>query len=414
MSRQGRVLKNRVLVGKGGIALQIDYIKVPERVRGFEKQIIELRRDFHMHPELANDEVRTSRVVGEVLEGLGLKVTRGIPETGVVAVLEGRGGGKTVALRADMDALPIQDQKEVTYSSRVEGKMHACGHDAHTAMLLGAAMVLTEIKDNLNGRVKFIFQPAEETIGGAARMIEAGVMEDPDVDAVFGLHVSPELETGTVGIRYGIANACSDDVFIEVLGRSAHGAQPNEGVDAIVIAAQVLSALQHIISRGIDPLESATLTIGTIKGGRQANIIADRVAMNGTIRTLDSAVRDKIQSSIEEIAVNICRSMGGQCRVAFRPGYPMLINDNAMTDLVRNAAGRIVGNSVMEIQKPRLGVEDFAFYLQRAPGAFWRLGTGNKEKGIDCITHSPNFDIDEDALSIGTAVHAQTVLEYLQ
>ncbi|MGI6703039.1 MAG: M20 metallopeptidase family protein [Clostridia bacterium] len=321
--------------------------------------------------------------------------------------------GKTVALRADMDALPIQDQKDVSYCSRVKGRMHACGHDAHTAMLLGAAMVLAELRDSFNGNVKFIFQPAEESIGGAERMVKAGVMDNPPVDAVFGLHVSPELETGTVGIRYGIANACSDDVVIEVLGRSAHGAQPNEGVDAIVIAAQVISALQQIISRGIDPLESATLTIGTINGGSQANILADRVEMAGTMRTLDSATRERIKKSIEEITSGVSRAMGGQYRVILQPGYPLLINDNPMTDVVKKAAGRIVGDRVIEIQKPRLGVEDFAYYLQRAPGAFWRLGTGSKEKGIQCVSHSPYFDIDEDALSIGTAIHVQTVLDYL-
>ncbi len=393
--------------------MQGNRIEVPERVKRFEERIIDLRRDFHMHPELAGQEVRTSGVVSGMLEDLGLKVVRGIADTGVVALLEGRGNGKTVALRADMDALPIQDQKDVSYCSRVKGRMHACGHDAHTAMLLGAAMVLAELRDSFNGNVKFIFQPAEESIGGAERMVKAGVMDNPPVDAVFGLHVSPELETGTVGIRYGTANACSDDVFIEVLGRSAHGAQPNEGVDAIVIAAQVISALQQIISRGIDPLESATLTIGTINGGSQANILADRVEMAGTMRTLDSAVREKIQSSIEQITANICRSMDGQHRVTFQPGYPLLINHHGMTHLVKKAAGKIVGDRIKEIEKPRLGVEDFAYYLQRAPGAFWRLGTGSKEKGIQCVSHSPYFDIDEDALSIGTAIHVQTVLDYL-
>ncbi len=384
-----------------------------ERVKKYKGDIIRIRRDLHMYPELGNEEFRTSKVVSEVLEGLGLKVERGIAGTGVVGLLEGGSSEKTIALRADMDALPIQDRKEAAYSSRVEGKMHACGHDAHTAMLLGAAMVLAEMKDRLCGNVKFIFQPAEENTGGAARMIEAGIMENPHVDAIFGLHVSPELEVGTVGIRYGTANACSDDVRIEVLGSSAHGAQPHKGVDAIVIASQVINALQQIISRKIDPLEPATLTIGTIMGGTQSNIIADRVKMTGTIRTLDSATRERIKKSIEGITASVSRAMGGQHRVIVEPGYPLLINDSSMTDLVKKAAGRIVGEGVIEIGKPRLGVEDFAYYLQRAPGSFWRLGTGNEEKGIKCIAHSPCFDIDEDALCIGTAVHVQTVLDYL-
>jgi amidohydrolase len=394
--------------------LQTDDLHVLDRVEEYKGRIIELRRDFHMHPELANEEMRTSGVVGDVLERLGLKVRRGVAGTGVVGLLEGKGKGKTVALRADMDALPIQDQKKVPHASRVEGRMHACGHDAHTAMLLGAAMVLADIRSQINGSVKFIFQPAEETIGGAARMIEEGVLKNPDVDAVFGLHVSPELDVGMVGIRYGTANACSDDVVIEIMGKSAHGAKPNEGIDAIVVSAQVINALQQIISRGIDPLESAALTIGTIKGGSQANIIADMVSMTGTIRALDSAVRDNIQKSIEEITANVCRAMGAKHRVAFEPGYPLLENDDAMTDLLKNAAVKIVGDKVVEIQRPRLGVEDFAYYLQRVPGAFWRLGTGNREKGIQCVAHSPYFDIDEDALPIGTAVHVQTVLDYLR
>ena len=274
-------------------------LNVLARADKYKGRIIELRRDFHMYPELGNEEVRTSGVVCEVLEGLGLKVQRGVAGTGVVGLLEGKVKGKTAALRADMDALPIQDKKNVAYSSRVEGKMHACGHDAHTAMLLGAAMVLADIRDRVNGAVKFIFQPAEESIGGAARMIEEGALKNPDVDAVFGLHVSPDLETGTVGIRYGIANACSDNVRIEILGKSAHGAHPDEGIDAIVVSAQVISALQQVISRGIDPLEPATLTIGTITGGKQANIIADMVKMTGTIRTLDSETRERVRRGLK-------------------------------------------------------------------------------------------------------------------
>jgi amidohydrolase len=367
-----------------------------------------------MYPELANQEVRTSGVVCEVLQGLGLKVQRGIAGTGVVGLLEGGSKGRTVALRADMDALPIQDKKDVPYSSRVEGKMHACGHDAHTAMLLGAAMVLADIRDRINGTVKFIFQPAEESTGGAARMIEEGVLNNPDVDAIFGLHVSPELDVGTVGIRYGSANACSDDVIIEILGKSAHGAKPDEGIDAIAVSAQVVNALQQIVSRGVDPLEPVVLTIGTIAGGSQANIIADSVKMTGTLRTLDSGIRDRVKKDIENITANVCSALGARHRVTFEPGYPLLVNDEAMTKLLKKAASKIVGDKVVEIQKPRLGVEDFAYYLEKVPGAFWRLGTGSTRKGIRCIAHSPYFDIDENALCIGTAVHVQTVLEYLQ
>ena len=399
---------------KGGIFLQTGRVHVAERVHKYKQRMIEIRRDFHMHPELGNEEFRTSKVVSGILESLGLKVERGVAGTGVTALLEGGGSGKTVALRADMDALPIQDRKKVEYTSRVKGKMHACGHDAHTAILLGAAMVMTELKEHINGKVKFIFQPAEETTGGAARMVEEGVLDNPKVDAVFGLHVSPELEVGTVGIRCGIANACSDDFRIEVIGKSAHGAQPNEGVDAIAVSAQIINALQQVISRQIDPMEPGVMTVGIIRGGSQANIIADRVEMTGTIRTLDSATRQRIHEGIEDIAMNICRAMGAKHRVLFDAGYPLLINDNSMAEMVKKAAVKIVGDKVIDIQKPRLGVEDFAYYLQRVPGVFWRLGSGSREGKTQYVAHSPYFDIEEDALCIGAAVHVQTVLEYLQ
>lgn len=387
---------------------------VLERTKKYERRIVELRRDFHMHPELSNEEIRTSQIVAGVLKDLGLKVKRNVAGTGVVGLLECKGSGKTVALRADMDALPIQDKKEVAYASKLKGKMHACGHDAHTAMLLGAAMILTEMRNDLRGNIKFIFQPAEETTGGAKRMIEEGVMEKPHVDAVFGLHVSPELETGTVGVRYGIANACSENVRIKIYGESAHGARPDQGIDAITISAQVICALQQIISRGIAPVEPAVLTIGTIKGGSQANIIAGCVEMSGTIRTTEDIVRYGIKKDIEKITAGICNGMGGKCQVGFEMGYPLLINDRAMTDLVEDAALKISGIKVIKLKEPRLGVEDFAFFLQRAPGTFWRLGTGNRDKGINCIAHNPYFDIDEDALLMGALIHTQTVLEFLK
>jgi amidohydrolase len=384
-----------------------------KRIEKYRDEIIRIRRDFHMNPELGNEEMRTSEIIAKTLESLGLKVKRGVAGTGVVGLLEGSGKGKTVALRADMDALPIQDLKEVEYSSRVAGKMHACGHDAHMAVLLGTAMVLSEVRDRIRGRVKFIFQPAEETTGGALRMVEEGVLEDPKVDAIFGLHVSPEIQTGWIGVRYGVANACSDTFEIIIKGRAAHGAYPDKGIDAIAVAAQLINSYQLIISRRINPLEPGVLTIGTINGGSQANIIADEVKLTGTVRTLDEDARKIILNEMETIARHICRGMGGDCEFSLVPGYPLLVNNSGMVNLVEEAAKKVVGERIIHISRPKLGVEDFAYYLQKIPGAFWRLGTGNKKRGTECIPHNPYFDIDEDALAVGVAVHVQTVLDYL-
>lgn len=384
-----------------------------DKLEKIKDRIVELRRDFHMNPELGGEEVRTSGIVAEILEGLGLKVSRGVAGTGVVGLLEGGSGGRTVALRADMDALPLDDQKEVPYASRVAGKMHACGHDAHTAMLLGAAMVLSDIRDGLKGNVKFIFQPAEENIGGAKRMIEEGVLDNPKVDAIFALHVSPDLEVGQIGLKCGVANASSDEFKIIVEGKSSHGAYPQYGKDAIVIAAQVITALQAVVSRSIDPLQPGVLTIGTIKGGHQCNIVADRVELTGTVRTLNQRIKEEILTSIHQIVKHICLGMGGDCKVLVEPGYPLLVNDSSMVNLLKEAARKVVGDNIVNIDLPRMGVEDFAYFLQEVPGVMWRLGTGNREKGIICTLHNPYFDIDEDALLVGTAVHVQTVLDFL-
>ncbi|MBA1333654.1 MAG: N-acetyl-L,L-diaminopimelate deacetylase [Firmicutes bacterium] len=382
-------------------------------VEKYTDEVIRIRRDFHMNPELGNEEVRTSGIVAGVMEERGLEVKRGIAGTGVVGLLEGGEEGRVVALRADMDALPIQDLKDAEYSSRCAGKMHACGHDAHMAVLLGTAMVLTELRRKLKGKVKFIFQPAEETTGGAKRMVEEGVLDNPKVDAVFGLHVSPEIQTGWPGIRYGVANACSDAFGVLIKGKAAHGANPEKGTDAIAIAAQLINAYQYIVSRQIDPLKPGVLTIGTISGGTQANIIADEVKLTGTIRTLHENVRETIIERMESIAKNLCRGMGGDCEFLVIPGYPSLVNDDHMVKVVETAARKVVGNNLLYIDSPRLGVEDFAYYLQKVPGAFWRLGTGNKKKGIECIPHNPYFDIDEDALAVGVAINTQIVLDFL-
>jgi amidohydrolase len=376
--------------------------------------IVDLRRDIHMHPEPGKCEFRTSALVADMLEKAGLEVRRGVAGTGVVALLKGSTEGKTVALRADMDAIPIQDLKGTVYCSRIPGMMHACGHDAHTAILVGAAMVLMDIKDRLRGSVKFIFQPDEEGDGGARPMIDRRVLDDPKVDAIFGLHVSPEIPAGMVGICDGVTNAGSESFEITVRGSSSHGAYPHKGVDAINIAAQLIVALQSIVGRRLDPLESGVLTIGTVSGGIRENIIADRVVMTGTIRTLDRDTGDKILEEMNRIAGGICKGMGGHYTLFHSTGYPVLENDSQMAALVRKAASKVVGDKkTITIRRPSMGVEDFAFFLKKVPGAFWRLGTGGN-KGQNWILHNPYFDIDENALATGVAVHVQTVLDFLE
>jgi len=395
----------------------LDYIKdrsILELTESIKSDLISLRRDFHMHPELGMEEHRTSKIIGDILENLGIKVQRNVANTGVVGLLEGEMKGKTIALRADIDALPIEDAKGVEYASTISGKMHACGHDAHTAILLGTAMILSKMRDKLLGNVLFIFQPAEETVGGAAPMIKEGVLKNPKVDAIFGLHMASDIETGKIGVKHGISNASSNEFEIEIDGKSTHGATPHLGIDAIIISARVINGLQTVITRQIDPTENALLTVGTINGGTQSNIISDKVYMTGTIRTFSLGLSDIISSKIKKLLEGITESMGGNFILKINRGYPPLYNHSEMVELVESAAKEIIGcENIINIQKPRLGAEDFAYYVQEVPGAFWRLGCKDPKSNIELSDHSSDFDIDEDALSIGVAMHIRTVLKFL-
>lgn len=377
--------------------------------------MVKIRRDFHMNPEFGMEEFRTRDRIVEYLEGLGIEYKKGIANTGVLGIIRGKKKGKTIALRADMDALPIQDEKDVEYKSRVSGKMHACGHDAHLAILLGAARILKGMEEKLNGNVKLFFQPAEETIGGAKPMIEAGVMENPKVDVVLGLHVASEIDTGEIGIKYGQTHAYSDDIKIIICGKGSHGAYPQGGIDAIMIASQVVIALQSIVSRNVDPRNSAVVTIGTINGGTQSNIIADKVELVGTIRTLDSDMRLLVIKRVKDIATQIARAMGGKAEVIVEEGYIALINTDEIVDVVKRNGEEILGADKITILKsPSLGVEDFAYFAEAAPAAFYRLGCRNEEKGIIHDAHYCLFDIDEDCLVFGAALQVQNVLSFLK
>jgi len=389
--------------------------QIKEQVNEIEKWLIDVRRDFHKHPELGMEEYRTRDQIVHYLKEMGISYEKDIANTAVVGIIRGGRPGKTVALRADIDALPITEENDVSYKSVYEGKMHACGHDAHTTMLLGAANILQKNRESLAGNVKLFFQPAEETVGGAKPMIEEGVMDNPKVEAVFGIHVSPELETGEVAVKYGQMNASSDTILLTVKGARGHGAYPHSGRDAIVIAAHVITQLQTIVSRNVDPREAAVISIGQIEGGKQKNIVADEVKMIGTVRTFDPAVRDLVLKRIEEVLKYTTKSMGGD--YVFErgtDGYVALINNDDMVDLVHESATDLLGPDRVTIRKlANMGVEDFAYFAQAAPSAFFNVGCRNELKGIIHGAHTERFDIDEECLSIGAMMQVKNVFKFL-
>jgi len=371
-------------------------------------QLVAWRRDFHRHPEVAFEETRTSAVVREFLESLGLSV-RSAGGTGLVAVLEGRPGGKTVALRADMDALPVEEQGGKEYGSLNRGAAHACGHDGHMAMMMAAARVLTARKGEFSGRVVFLFQPAEEKPpGGAKRMIEEGALNG--VDAVFGLHLWQAFPTGKVGVIKGPILAQADNFSIIVKGKGGHGALPHTAVDPIVAAAQIILNSQTIVSRNVDPLKPCVVTFGTVNGGTTNNIIPAEVVLTGTVRTFDPAIQSLAERRLREIAEETAKAFGASCQVDYMLGYPAVVNDAAMVDFATGVARRVLGEGCLYPFDPVMGGEDFAFYLQKVPGAFLFLGAGD---GHEFPHHHPAFDIDERALPMGALLNASLALEFL-
>jgi len=373
--------------------------------------MIEIRRDLHQHPELGLEEHRTSARVQELLYEMSVEYRAGLGGTGVLGIIRGARDGKTVALRADLDALPIQDDKDVPYASKIPGTMHACGHDVHTTILLGAARLLARRKDTLAGTVKLLFQPAEETVGGAKLMIGAGALEDPKVDAIFGVHVDPTLDVGTIGLHYGQRNASSDDLSIIIHGKAAHAAYPSIGVDAIVAAAQVITGLQAVVSRNVDAREAAVVSLGVIEGGTQTNIVADRVKLAGTVRCLDPEVRATVLQRIEEIVGSVAQAMGARAEVTTEPSYDPVVNDDSMVELVRGNSRRLFGDeSTVIFKQPMMGVEDFGFYLSEIPGVFYSLGVRNEEAGIVHPVHFGLFDVDESAMANGVALQVMNAL----
>ncbi len=393
--------------------------QIAEKIKAISKKIspklVKLRREFHQYPELAFNEFKTSERVVKELKKAGISVKKGIAKTGVVGVLNAKKKGKTVALRADMDALPLLEQTNFPYKSKTKGVMHACGHDVHMTCVIGAAIILSKLKDELKGNVKFIFQPSEEVPpGGAKPMIQAGVLKNPNVSGIFGLHCDSAIPVSRIGVREGPTMAQADSFDVIITGRGGHGARPQDGVDAIVVASQVVSALQTIPSRKINPLEPVVISVGKIEGGTARNIICDRVILKGTARSLNKEVTRKIPHFLKNIISGITKSAGASFELNYSPGYPVLINHPQATDLARRTIAKMFGReAIFEIKKPMMGGEDFAYYLQKIPGSFLRLGIRNPEKGAIYPWHHPKFTVDEDAIKIGASLLAGVAFEFL-
>lgn len=373
-----------------------------------------LRRELHMHPELGFHEFNTSRIVAARLRALGLEVQTGIAGTGVIGLLRGARPGRCVLLRADMDALPIEEENDVPYRSRVAGVMHACGHDGHTAGLLMVARLLAERRDQLAGIVKFCFQPCEESPpGGAKPMIEAGVLEEPHVDACFGLHLWQSLPVGTIGVVPGPAMANSDRFRIVVRGRGGHAAQPHLTVDSVAVASQIVVALQSVVARNVSPLKPAVVTVGSLHAGTTFNVIADTAELKGTLRSFDPETRRLLPARVEAVARAVAEAMEATVDWEFLEGYPACVNDPAMATLVKTVAADLIGPEHVVEPEPTMGGEDFAYFLQQRPGCFWFVGSRNEARGLTFGHHHPRFDIDEAALPIAIESLTAVALRYL-
>ena len=383
----------------------------------FLSQVISWRREIHSRPELSQHEEKTAALVANVLEGLGLEVSRNIGGFGVVGLLRGNEPGKTVGLRADMDALPLNEETGLDYASQTPGVMHACGHDTHTAMLLGAACALAEIRGKIRDNVKFIFQPSEELnpTGGAPGMIRDGVLESPNVDGLFALHVWPLYETGKIAIRSGACMAASDRIYITVHGKTAHGSRPDQGNDAIVAAASVITGLQSIISRRISPLDSAVLTIGTIHGGYRYNVIPDSVKLEGTVRTLNPAIQSRMPELITQSAKGIAEGLGCSCDVEYVKGYPPLVNDSDMAAIARDSVRKIYPDAVIIADEPDLAAEDFAFFARERPAFMAWLGCTPSNVNVNDAPklHNTKFSPDENCFACGIDYFVQSALDFL-
>lgn len=387
------------------------YPRIQQLTQDLAPRLLEIRRHLHSHPELSGKEVKTASYVAGVLSSCGLHVREGMGQMGVIADIAGQGHDRRrLAIRTDMDALPIQEKADVGFASRNPGIMHACGHDIHTTVGLGTVMVLSQLQADLPGAMRFIFQSAEEIAQGAHWMVDDGAMED--VDSIFSLHVFPSILAGKIGIRYGALTAAADDLELTIIGESGHGARPHEATDAIWIAAQVISALQQAISRTQNPLRPIVLTIGQIHGGHAPNIIADQVQLSGTVRSLHPETHAALPDWIEQIVANVCQTYGAKYHMNYRRGVPSVQNDHHLTGLIEAAVSQTWGKQALQIlHEPSLGAEDFAVYLNHAPGAMFRLGVGHQNR-FNYPLHHPLFEPDEKSIVTGVVTMAATVMKY--
>jgi amidohydrolase len=386
-------------------------VNIHQLVADQKDLIIQLRRDLHRIPETAYTEKKTSAYVTNYLNNLKLEVRTGIARYGVVGLMKTGRAGPTLMIRADMDALPLKENTGLAFASEHEGVMHACGHDAHMAMVLGAATVFNAIKDKLTGNIKFLFQPAEEGPGGAKPMIEAGVMESPKVDYSIGCHVWPDIPEGTIGVRPGPFMAAMDRFDIKIKGKGGHGAMPQLCVDALEVGTQVVNALQRIVSRQLDPLEPTVVTIGTFHAGTAFNIIPAEAEMSGTTRTFNPDIWNSWEARIAKVVRGVCDSMGCDFELKFSQGYPVTINDASMAEIVRRCAGKVVGEDRVVVPQKTMGGEDFAYYLQRSQGCYFALGVGREGAAP---VHNPAFDFNEDIMLLGMETHCRVGLELLK
>lgn len=391
-------------------SFSIDFFQ-KENEKIFQK-LVELRRHFHQYPELAFEEFQTSQTIYTYLQEIGIQqIQVGIAKTGIVGYI-GKQKGPVLALRADMDALPIQEKNQVPYCSKRQGIMHACGHDFHMASLLGALTILKQIEDQLPGKIKFLFQPSEEKLpGGASVMIQAGVLTD--VDAIVGQHAMPLLDTGVIGIREGTYMASTDEIYITIHGKGGHGAQPHTTTDPVTIMATLITTLQQVISRKADPRTPSVLSFGKVIANGATNVIPDTVLIEGTFRTFDEKWRKEAHHLIQTISAHIVEGLGGKVEVTIRKGYPVLINNPQLTRFVKQKAIDYVGKEKVVELPLWMAAEDFAYYTQVKPGSFYRMGIRNEEKGIIHHLHTPQFDIDENALAIAPGFMAYLAYSYL-
>jgi amidohydrolase len=374
-----------------------------------------LRRDFHIHPELGFQEVRTAGIVTKELQTLGLEVSTGVGKTGVVALIEGSKPGSTLLLRADMDALPIIEETGARYSSQNNGVMHACGHDGHTAILLTVAKMLNAHRDEFPGKVKLVFQPAEEGMGGAEGMIADGVLDDPHVDQVIGLHLWNEKPLGWLGIAEGPTMAGAEKFAIKIIGKGGHGAVPHASVDPVLAGAQVVTALQGIVARNVPPLDAAVVSVTTFNGGEAFNVIPPSVVLSGTIRTFKSDIRSLVLKRFFEIVNGVATAMGCTAEVEHVRLTPAVINQPKIIHIVQESARSILPDHAVDAEAPiTMGSEDFAFFMEKRPGCFFFVGSANHEKGLDFGHHHPKFDFDEAALPHAAALMAQAAVDILK